>query len=71
MKIILQKISKNLKVLLKKKQKGQTLIEFLLILLTFVIISIFLVKTINGHIATRWKGFVRIIADPLKQKINL
>ena len=54
-----------------KDQSGQTLVEFVLLLLGIVIISTTFMSQINGYIANRWEAMANVILDDPKQTIKL
>jgi hypothetical protein len=55
----------------KLDQNGQTLIEFVLLLLVLVSLSFTLYRGFNYTIAERWKGLVNVIASPTTTPIEL
>jgi hypothetical protein len=44
-------------------QKGQTFIEFLLLLLILIGLNFTLIRGLNGAIAVRWKAIVEVVVD--------
>jgi competence protein ComGC len=54
-----------------KNNKGQTLIEFILLLLTIVIISLVCVKLFNSGIGNRWEALIKLITKPTETNIIL
>lgn len=52
-------------------QRGQSLIEFILLLLVVATISFMFVKLVNGQIASIWVDFVKIIVDDETQNGRL
>lgn len=54
-----------------RNEKGQSLIEFVLLLLVLISLSFFLFRGFNYTIAERWKGLVSIIANPTTTPIEL
>lgn len=45
-------------------RKGQTLVEFMLVLATILLMSMVLLQTTNTNIASRWKMYVEKIINP-------
>lgn len=56
---------------LAKNQKGQSLIEFILLLLVLIIITFSMMRGFNSLIAERWKSLVQIIAAPTDTPIEM
>ena len=56
---------------LTRFQAGQTFLEFMLLLLVLMGLSIALVKGFNGGLADRWQALVRVIAAPSSDPIEL
>ncbi|MFT6633070.1 MAG: Flp pilus assembly pilin Flp [Bacteriovoracaceae bacterium] len=54
-----------------KDQSGQTLVEFVLLLLAIVVISTTFMTQINGYIANRWEAVANVILDDPNQQIKL
>lgn len=52
-------------------QQGQTLVEFVLLLASIVIISFGMMKIINNSIADRWEVMANIILDDPNQKLEV
>lgn len=52
-------------------ERGQSLIEFVLLLLVVATISFMFVKLVNGQIATIWVDLVKIIVDDETQNGRL
>ncbi len=52
-------------------ERGQSLIEFILLLLVVATISFMFVKLVNGQIASIWVDFVKIIVDDETQNGRL
>ncbi len=52
-------------------ESGQTFVEFLLLLLVLVGLSIALIKGFNGGLADRWQALVQVIAAPSNDPIEL
>ena len=48
----------------KKDNKGQTLVEFILLLGVIVMLSYTLMSGLNGGVADRWRILVMIITSP-------
>lgn len=44
-------------------QHGQTLVEFILLLTSLMLISLFFLKGVNGSIADIWLNMAKIITD--------
>lgn len=63
----LHKIDKNL----AKNEKGQSLIEFILLLLVLVIITFAMMRGFNSLIAERWTSLIKIIAAPTDTPIEM
>jgi hypothetical protein len=57
--------------LLRANQKGQSFIEFVLLLVMLIGISYGLLAGINGNVAKRWKALVSIIAKPTDSSLAL
>lgn len=57
--------------LLSANQKGQSFIEFVLLLVMLIGISYGLLAGINGNVAKRWKALVTIIAKPTDSSMAL
>jgi hypothetical protein len=51
--------------------KGQTFLEFILLLLVILSMSIVMVKGINGSAGDRWVALVKKIAGPTTSPIEL
>lgn len=54
-----------------KNQKGQTLVEFVLLLAGIVIISFTFLSQVNTRIADRWQKMVEIVVDDESQQITV
>lgn len=54
-----------------KDQSGQTLVEFILLLLGIVVLSTTFMSQINGYIANRWEAMANVILDDPTQQIKL
>jgi uncharacterized protein (UPF0333 family) len=54
-----------------KNQKGQTFIEFIFLLVILMTISLAFLKTFNYATATRWEAYLKIIARPNQNEINI
>ncbi len=54
-----------------KKQSGQTLVEFVLLLAGIMIISVSFLSQINGYTAKRWETIANIILDDPDQKLQV
>ena len=52
-------------------QRGQSLIEFMLLLVAVATISFTFVKVVNNQIASRWASIVKIIVDDPSQNSRL
>ena len=52
-----------------KNQKGQTFIEFLLILLVLMTISLTFFKSFNFGIGSRWEIYLKVIAYPNQNEV--
>ncbi len=46
-----------------KNQSGQTLIEFILLMLMVVFLSFGYMKIVNGNLAKRWEKLVNIVVN--------
>ena len=57
--------------IIDKKQSGQTLVEFILILMGIVIISFGFMSAVNSNIADRWQKMATIILDDPNQKLEI
>jgi len=51
--------------------KGQTFLEFILLLLVILSMSMVMMKGINGSIGDRWVALVKKIAGPTDSTIEL
>lgn len=51
----------------RKKEAGQTLVEFVLLLLVITMVSFGFLRTTNGNLAKFWMGFARVIVDDPSQ----
>ena len=51
-------------------KNGQTLIEFVFLMASIVIISFTLLRGFNGGISTMWKNYVTAIAQPTDSTIE-
>lgn len=47
----------------QEKQSGQTLIEFVLLLVVVISLSMLLLRGVNGAVGERWKTIVEIISE--------
>jgi len=54
-----------------KDQTGQTLVEFILLLLGIFIISFGFMATMNSNISDRWRAIAQIILDDKTQTLNI
>ena len=54
-----------------KNNKGQSLIEFILLLLTIVIMSLVCIKLFNSGIGNRWEALIKLITRPTETNIIL
>ena len=54
----------------KRGIKGQTLVEFILLLFIIVFISTFFMKLVNHNIAAYWKYFVSVVVDDKTVRIR-
>ena len=54
-----------------KKQSGQTLVEFILLLLMVVGISFSFIAISNRNLAKLWVAYVRLIVDDPAQNANI
>lgn len=55
----------------KHKESGQTLVEFVLLLLGILIISVSFLKQINGFVANRWEAMANEILDDPTQSLKV
>lgn len=62
---------KNVTTKIAKDQKGQTMVEFVLLLSGIVIISFSFMKILNGQVADRWERMANIILDDKNQTLRL
>ncbi|MCY4523235.1 MAG: hypothetical protein OXB84_00710 [Halobacteriovoraceae bacterium] len=54
------------------KQSGQTLIEFVLLIVVLVSLSFFMLRGFNSAIGERWRIIVQVISDdPATPVLNL
>jgi len=51
----------------KKRQSGQTLVEFILLLLVIVMVSFGFLRVANGSLGRLWETYVRLIVDDPQQ----
>ena len=47
-----------------KNNRGQSLIEFIMLLGTIILLAYILMKNINGSLAERWQLTVNLIVNP-------
>ena len=52
-------------------QKGQTFLEFILIMLLLIGLSFGLIAGLNGAVGARWTALVKIISNPTSSEIEL
>jgi hypothetical protein len=66
-------ITPNLRHLANKKsnEKGQSLIEFVFLMASMILISFLLLKGFNSGIGTIWTTYVKAIAKPTTSPIQL
>lgn len=66
-------INKNEDVNILKNQQGQTLVEFVLLLLSILIVSMVFMKIVNGNIAKYWTAMANTLLIDVegKQKLKL
>ena len=66
-------INKNEDVNILKNQQGQTLVEFILLLLSILIVSMVFMKIVNGNIAKYWTAMANTLLIDVegKQKLKL
>jgi hypothetical protein len=69
MKTIFQRFFKTLPSL--KSDSGQTLLEFVLLMLVLISMSLIMMGGFNGGVADRWMALVRVIAGPTTSDIQL
>ena len=55
----------------KLDQKGQSLVEFVLLMSVIMFLSIGVIKVVNGSIAKYWAHFATIVIDDPDIKLNL
>ncbi len=67
---MIKTISQDTKITVKN-QSGQTLVEFILILMGIVIISFSFMSIINGNISNRWTSIANIILDDPNQTLEI
>lgn len=53
------------------KEAGQSLVEFVLLLLVIVTLSFGFIRVANGNLADYWKAYVRLIVDDPSQNANI
>ena len=56
---------------LAKNEKGQSLVEFILLLLVLIIITFAMMRGFNSLIAARWTSLVKIISAPTDTPIEI
>jgi uncharacterized protein (UPF0333 family) len=54
-----------------KDQKGQTFIEFILLLVLLMTISFSFMRGFNSHIGSRWEFMLKIIASPNSNDVSI
>ena len=54
-----------------KNEKGQTLLEFLLLLAILIGIAHFMTRTFHSKLGKDWKEMIKLIADPTDSPIEL
>ena len=54
-----------------KNQSGQSLIEFVLLLLIIVILSVSFLKIVNNNLANQWLKIATVIVDDPSQTLTL
>ena len=54
-----------------QNDKGQTFLEFLLIMMIMISMSFIMLKGFNSGVGTRWVSLVKIIAKPTTSNIVL
>ena len=54
-----------------KDEKGQTLLEFLLLLSILIGIALFMMKSFHNGIGQRWKAIITLIARPTNSPVEL
>jgi len=54
-----------------KDQKGQTLIEFLLLLVSLVAIAFTFMRVVNGNLAEQWTGMSQVILEDPTQTLQV
>jgi len=52
-------------------QDGQSLVEFILLLLVIVTLSFAFIRVANGNLANYWKAYVRLIVDDPSQNASI
>lgn len=57
--------------LIVKNQKGQTLIEFLLLLVSIVAIAFTFMRLINGNLAEQWTEMSQVILEDPTQTLQV
>lgn len=60
---------KNQKIL--NNQSGQSLIEFILLIMVMLTLSFTMLKGMNGFLANRWVSIIKVIARPTTSAIEL
>lgn len=53
------------------KQDGQSLVEFILLLLVIVTLSFGFIRVANGNLADYWRAYVRLIVDDPSQNASI
>ena len=53
-----------------KNQRGQSLVEFVLLFLVTVTVSFALLAFVNNHVADVWKAMVTTIVGPTSESIE-
>jgi hypothetical protein len=54
----------------QKREKGQVFVEFVLLILVIISVSLIMLKVVNNNVADRWKKMVETITAPTDSKIT-
>ncbi|MBT3234791.1 MAG: hypothetical protein HN353_02460 [Bdellovibrionales bacterium] len=54
----------------RSKNRGQVFVEFVLLILVMISVSMIMLKVINNNIGDRWKKMVETISSPTSSKIE-
>lgn len=61
----------NVSAQIAKNESGQTIVEFVLLLASIVIISFSFMKLVNGEVAKKWERMANMVLDDKTQTLRL